>query len=1338
MLRQDDVEPYLYAQAELEAYAQQQAIPEAAMLLLGGGPEELSISGMQRVTNGLRLTVSYPASFSGQVWSVYQFNNPACVVTNAPGGGGGGTPPPPDGTNGVPCTNCVGCVIDLTNSFKGLESAWTLAFNNLVLTGETATSWTDTQPLGSDTNGNPVHRFYGAGSNADSDQDQLSSGYELFISHTDALNQDSDGDGLDDGAELLAGTNPLNLDTDGDGFLDGYEVGQNTDPLSFTNTPALYMVINNDDPYTRSTNLTIRFPGFVTSGLLLDEAADLSNAVYKTYTEPVSHALNGTSNGVRTLYAQLFWGSQQTLVIAGRIIYDDGLPMLANLSPTNQHRTNRRWIKLTGDVADELSPVRVFVNGEWADGVTSSTFWHDRIPLLPGTNLFSVRVEDRAGNSATQQVEIIQDATGDTNAPGLSLALPGLSAIGPGPTAVYGDEEVLYVQGVTDDETAQVLIFSGSNRVNEAVVAGTQLWGSVRLEPGSNQLLVVARDAALNSNVLACTVVRDTSYVFRITSPKAYQVMNAPSATVSGVASPMFLNATITVNGVATTLTNQGDHVTFATVTPVPLLVGRTELVGEARQGGQVYYTDPPPVGYEVQRVTWRDVDVYQRQSAQPCTLIPPYNDQTLATTLYHAVWSHTGRVLRSVTLQNSCWYGHLYPCYFPPVWSCTPNSNELSRAMDVPTNRLVFGRLDTEYLAPSVALPNFERTSRVYDGSALTIRVVREGASAQHNIIQFPGLRVLGEGLVYVTEPEQVAARLTFRGRPGFVYNGLVSFLVELKPDTDYTISREDFGWAAVETIQSGIAGRPVRTTAQVLDFEPMVRTDVLKIEMGMDGNRDDTIDFDNPDDAKYLFWVNDDVDVISGGEEDDADSGTANCNDSVITCRRDLEDFTRLHVRVDDNTANLSGITYWLKFDNVSAGSPALNLFEAVDTSLDYLTSQSVSGQQIAKVKLLEISSTEQVLPTQYIKTGNQRSAFLVEGKAAGKGDLVLVIKKDGVEICRKAVQVDLRLIEEFYQKYVVTISTDDEVNPTSTAVGSYTYSPENDEYLLHVHGWNMENWEKDRWTETVFKRLWWQRYKGHVGGFQWPTLGTLYYDRSEFRAWRSAQALSHRITVLNSTYSGEIRVLAHSMGNVVMGEALRQLSAGQVHTYIAAQAAIPAHCYDNAVANYWTGFSTPNVYGFYFSGVAPSVPYLNGNSAKAGSMAQYFNALDFALGAWQLNNELKPDLNYHYTEGDANVDTYNTGGGDRFYYDSLVPLDERDLVFQADRYEIFARCAESRARALGREGTVAGFGIFRNLQLWGYDGQHYSHSREFRSNIVAEWPFWSSVIQDGNFSQ
>ncbi len=33
-------------------------------------------------------------------------------------------------------------------------------------------------------------------------------------------------------------------------------------------------------------------------------------------------------------------------------------------------------------------------------------------------------------------------------------------------------------------------------------------------------------------------------------------------------------------------------------------------------------------------------------------------------------------------------------------------------------------------------------------------------------------------------------------------------------------------------------------------------------------------------------------------------------------------------------------------------------------------------------------------------------------------------------------------------------------------------------------------------------------------------------------------------------------------------------------------------------------------------------------------------------------------------------------------------------------------------------------------------GYDGQHYSHSREFRSHIADEWLFWERVFDDGQF--
>jgi hypothetical protein len=208
LLPQDSVEHYLYAQAEQEAYAQQQAAPEQPMMLMSGGSDELAISGMELLTNGFRLTVSYPASFSGQVWSVYQQNTPALTA-------------------------------DLTNSFNGLESTWSLAFDSLVLTGETATSWTDTQPMGSDTNGNPLHRFYGVGSNeVDSDEDGLSDAVEQFIHHTLPGTSDTDGDNLPDGWEVEHGLDPRSSvgddgyqgDPDHDGWINGQEYEDWTDP----------------------------------------------------------------------------------------------------------------------------------------------------------------------------------------------------------------------------------------------------------------------------------------------------------------------------------------------------------------------------------------------------------------------------------------------------------------------------------------------------------------------------------------------------------------------------------------------------------------------------------------------------------------------------------------------------------------------------------------------------------------------------------------------------------------------------------------------------------------------------------------------------------------------------------------------------------------------------------------------------------------------------------------------------------------------------------------------------------------------------------------------------
>lgn len=76
-------------------------------------------------------------------------------------------------------------------------------------------------------NGNPMRAFFTQGS--------LCNGLDLVFnigSGSSPLLPDSDGDGMNDGAEMASGTSPITADTDGDELPDNWEVLNNLDPLS--------------------------------------------------------------------------------------------------------------------------------------------------------------------------------------------------------------------------------------------------------------------------------------------------------------------------------------------------------------------------------------------------------------------------------------------------------------------------------------------------------------------------------------------------------------------------------------------------------------------------------------------------------------------------------------------------------------------------------------------------------------------------------------------------------------------------------------------------------------------------------------------------------------------------------------------------------------------------------------------------------------------------------------------------------------------------------------------------------------------------------------------------
>lgn len=272
-------------------------------------------------------------------------------------------------------------------------------------------------------------------------------------------------------------------------------------------------------------------------------------------------------------------------------------------------------------------------------------------------------------------------------------------------------------------------------------------------------------------------------------------------------------------------------------------------------------------------------------------------------------------------------------------------------------------------------------------------------------------------------------------------------------------------------------------------------------------------------------------------------------------------------------------------------------------------------------------------------------------------------------------------------------------------------------------------MATWEKDRFAETEFKRLYWQGYQGRFGSFRWPTTlqvtSNLFsaFDLSEFNAWSSAPGLLKLLTSLNAEYAGNVYLTAHSHGNVVAGEALRLAGTNKViNTYVAMQGAIAAHAYDPTTP-YETAPNYPDYYAQYYPNGGTN--YFNGIKG-AGTYVNFFNPKDWALlGPWPQDQAGKPVSGYHYVTQNGVTGFYS--GSEAPYILLLAPV---------DRFTIFSYCDQATCYALGAQVNVGGVfssnsQVELDLNPYGFGGTHVYHSGEFRSDYAKRWQFWNQVL-------
>ena len=455
------------------------------------------------------------------------------------------------------------------------------------------------------------------------------------------------------------------------------------------------------------------------------------------------------------------------------------------------------------------------------------------------------------------------------------------------------------------------------------------------------------------------------------------------------------------------------------------------------------------------------------------------------------------------------------------------------------------------------------------------------------------------------------------------------------------------------------------------------------------------------------------------------------------------------------------------WDGYEYITNGNPTIDLFQAADPDggIAYLTNLTTASNQInlnlcQYIGRLGAGQSIQLNSSQFSNNW-AGDHFIWCGVSNGVGNLNLTIY-DGIGnvLAWSTVYIQIQDIKQMYERWTVgdmetnALGITEPVTPASAAYLAqndepipgqppfqYLYDPATDtnlDYIVYVHGWNMQTWEKDRLAETAYKRLYWQGYQGRFGSFRWPAnyypnfksyLNTTNYDGSEQVAWESGRPLGTFLAGLNSNYPNNVYVMAHSMGNVVVGEALRLAGANLiVNTYVASQAAVSARSYDNTVpADISIFLVTPDSEGHYYTNGAP--PYFSGISG-AGNFVDFYNPQDWALGKWVSDQANKPDPNYFWTMPSSGIPS------GYYYGPSFSTI--RSLRFTNDTYEIFSCCVQSYSLALGAETHIAApfsasvVPVNLSASPFNFPDTHPGHSEQFRFDNMTTKAYWSQLLQ------
>jgi putative Ig domain-containing protein/fibronectin type III domain protein/Big-like domain-containing protein len=236
---------------------------------------------------------------------------------------------------------------------------------------------------------------------------------------------------------------------------------------------------------------------------------------------------SGTNN--ITVTARDAANNQSTDVLA--VTYtpaDTAAPTVTILGPTSSssYSTTSAVVTLGGSSADDRGVTAVsWANNRGGTGFSSgTTSWSvPSVPLQSGSNVITVTAEDAAGNKGTDVLTVNYNAP-DTTLPTVAIATP--TSLDTYATT----SSSLQLAGTASDNVGVTQVtWQNSLGGASGTATGTGNWSvaAVPLQPGSNVITVVARDAAGNQSSDVLTVSYSAPQPAPVPAP-------TPSLTLSG------------------------------------------------------------------------------------------------------------------------------------------------------------------------------------------------------------------------------------------------------------------------------------------------------------------------------------------------------------------------------------------------------------------------------------------------------------------------------------------------------------------------------------------------------------------------------------------------------------------------------------------------------------------------------------------------------------------------------------------------------------------------------------------------------------------------------------